>query len=77
MTAWWLRLWARFFCVLLSRICQVICTKLIHIKNTKHHPIVVFWASGAVFLLTFKPHTLDDLLKINSQKNEQKMMSVW
>ena len=43
----------------------------------KNHPTVVIWGPDAAFLLIFKPHTLGDLLKINSQKNSQKIMSVW
>ena len=42
-----------------------------------NHPAVVIWGPGAVFLRIFRPHTLGDFLKINSQKNSQKMMTVW
>ena len=37
-----------------------------------NHPAVVFWGPGAAFLLIFKPHTLGDFLKINSQKKRTK-----
>ena len=46
-------------------------------KLTKNHHSVVIEAPGAVFLLILKSHTLGDLLKIISQKNQKKIIALW
>ena len=65
---WSLGFRTRIFCLFLSCIHWVICSKLIRKKTTKIHPIKGFEVPGAVFLLIFKPHNSGDLLKINQKK---------